>query len=166
GERWIEEAIEKRDNYFGDLTVTFREGVHSDIKVKPGSGLAIAAHKFMILTRSIILKTMLASDTCKVPPNDSISLPEFNHEELKIFLEFLYRGYLAKENIEKHFCSLLIAADKYVIPHLQKFCEQQILSSLNSSNALKVLEVSEVCSNETLKLAALESVDSTTIEKH
>ncbi|MCL7034004.1 hypothetical protein MKW94_007621 [Papaver nudicaule] len=101
---------------------------------------------------------MLASDTCKVAANDSISLPEFSHEELKTFLEFLYRGNLAKEKFEKHFYSLSVAADKYVIPRLQKFCEQQILNSLDSSNSLKILEISELCSNETLKLAALKSI--------
>ncbi|XP_026428675.1 trichohyalin-like [Papaver somniferum] len=101
---------------------------------------------------------MLASDKCKVAPDDSISLPEFNHEELKTFLEFLYRGNLAKEKFEKHFYSLTVAADKYVIPHLHKFCEQQLLNSLDSTNALKVLEISELCSNETLKLAALRSI--------
>ncbi|MCL7027691.1 hypothetical protein MKW94_018942, partial [Papaver nudicaule] len=108
--------------------------------------------------RSEILKTMLASDLCKAAPEDSISLPEFNHEELETFLEFLYRGDLATEKFEKHFCSLLIAADKYGIPHLQKFSEQQLLKLLNSSNALKVLELSEVVSNETLKVAALKFI--------
>ncbi|KAI3849746.1 hypothetical protein MKW98_026660 [Papaver atlanticum] len=138
GKRWIEEMMKERDDFLGDLAVTFREGVHSDIQVKPGSGLAIPAHKFMLRLH--------------------LSLSEFNHEELKTFLEFLYRGNLAKEKFEKHFFSLSIAADKYVIPHLQKFCEQQLLNSLDSTNALKVLEISELCSNETLKLAALRSI--------
>ncbi|MCL7038726.1 hypothetical protein MKW94_010795 [Papaver nudicaule] len=162
GKRWIEEMVKERDEgwigFLGDLAVTFREGIHSDIQVKPGSGLPIPAHKFLLATRSEIFKTMLASDTCKAAPNGSISLPEFNHEELKTFLEFMYRGNLAKEKFEKHFYSLSVAADKYVIPHLQKFCEQQLLNMLNSTNALKVLEISEVCSNETLKLAALDAI--------
>ncbi|KAI3904289.1 hypothetical protein MKW92_013035 [Papaver armeniacum] len=155
GKRWVEE---KDDDFLGNLAVTFREGIHSDIKVKPGRGRAIPAHKFLLAARSEIFKTMLASDTCKVAPNGSITLPEFSYEELKTFLEFLYRGNLAKEKFEKHFCTLTIAADKYVIPHLQKFCEQQILNMLDASNALKVLEISEVCSNETLKSAALDSI--------
>ncbi|KAI3849753.1 hypothetical protein MKW98_026667 [Papaver atlanticum] len=87
---------------------------------------------------------MLDSDLCKAEPGASISLPEFNHEELDTFLEFLYQGDLVIEKFEKHFGSLLIAADKYGIPHLQKFCEKRLLKLLNSSNALKVLEISEV----------------------
>ncbi|MCL7039475.1 hypothetical protein MKW94_028660 [Papaver nudicaule] len=156
GKTWLEET---RDNGFlGGLAIAFKEGIHSDIQVKPGNGLPIPAHKFLLATRSEIFKTMLSSDACKVAPNDFISLPEFNQEELETFLEFLYRGNLDKEKFEKHFYSLTLAADKYVVPHLQKFCEQQIVKMLDSSNALKVLEISEVCSNETLKLAALKAI--------
>ncbi|MCL7049913.1 hypothetical protein MKW94_008801 [Papaver nudicaule] len=154
--------MEQREGYWtgfhSEFDETFRAGVYSDIQVKPGSGPPIRAHKFLLATRSEILKTMLASDSCKAEPNDSISLPEFSHEELETFLEFLYRGDLGIEKFEKHFCSLFVAADKYGIPHLQQFSEQQLLKLLNPSNALKVLELSEVVSNETLKLAALKLI--------
>ncbi|KAI3849747.1 hypothetical protein MKW98_026661 [Papaver atlanticum] len=144
GKRWVEEVTKEKDGFLSDLAVAFREKIHSDIKVKPGGrGRAIPAHKFLLAARSEIFKTMLASDTCKVAPAGSISLPEFSYEELKTFLEFLYGGSLAKEKFKKHFYTLTIAADKYVIPHLQKFCEQQILNMLDASNALKVLEISE-----------------------
>ncbi|MCL7023167.1 hypothetical protein MKW94_001772 [Papaver nudicaule] len=101
---------------------------------------------------------MLSSDNCKAAQIDSVCLPEFNHEELETFLEFLYCGNLAAEKFEMHYYSLALASHKYAIPHLQKFCEEHILKLLDSSNALKVLEISEICSNETLKVAALESI--------
>ncbi|KAI3904286.1 hypothetical protein MKW92_013032 [Papaver armeniacum] len=101
---------------------------------------------------------MLQSDLCKAAPGDSISFPEFNHEELETFLEFLYQGDLVIEKFEKHFCSIMVAADKYDIPRLQNFSEKQLLKLLNSSNALKVLEVGDAVSNETLKLAALKLI--------
>ncbi|MCL7024290.1 hypothetical protein MKW94_014801 [Papaver nudicaule] len=144
--------------FHNDTAEAFRDGIYSDIQVKPSSGPSIPAHKFVLETRSEILKTMLASDLCKAAPDESIFLPEFNHEELETFLEFLYRGYLATEKFEKHSCSLLIAADKYGIPHLLKFCERELIKLLHSSNALKVLEISDVVSNETLKLAALKFI--------
>lgn len=159
GKRWVEEVTKEKDGFLSDLAAAFREKIHSDIKVKPGGrGRALPAHKFLLAARSEIFKTMLASDTCKVAPTGSISLPEFSYEELKTFLEFLYGGSLDIEKFKNHFYTLTIAADKYVIPHLQKFCEQQILNMLDASNALKVLELSEICSNETLKRAALDSI--------
>ncbi|KAI3849750.1 hypothetical protein MKW98_026664 [Papaver atlanticum] len=101
---------------------------------------------------------MLESDWCKAAPEDSISLPDFSHEELDTFLEFLCFGDLPTEKFQKHCRTLLTAADKYDIGDLQKFSEQQLVKLLNSSNALEILEISDVVSNETIKLAALKLI--------
>ena len=101
--------------------------------------------------RSTIFRNMLDSDECKAPANQTITLPELNHEELEALLEFLYSGSLPKEKMKKHVVSLAMAADKYEIPFLQKFCEEEMLGSLNSSNALDTLEISHTCSNQNLK---------------
>ncbi|GMP97103.1 hypothetical protein CsSME_00045484 [Camellia sinensis var. sinensis] len=98
---------------------------------------------------------MLDSDGCKAPPNDTITLPELNYEELESLLEFLYSGTLPKERVDKHVNSLSVAADKCDIPFLQKFCEHRMLGSLDSLNALDILEISDVCSNHSLKETAL-----------
>ncbi|MCL7029904.1 hypothetical protein MKW94_027279 [Papaver nudicaule] len=172
--RWIEVAKEREErskdgearwiNYLGGLAVTIKEGSYSDILVMPGNGPSIPAHRFLLAARSEVFNNMLASDTCKAAPIDYITLPEFNHEELEIFLEFLYCGNLTDEKFEKHFYCLALASHKYVIPHLQKFCEEQILKLLDSSTALQVLEISEICSSEVLKVAALKSILSHTGE--
>ncbi|KAI3904285.1 hypothetical protein MKW92_013031 [Papaver armeniacum] len=148
--------MEDKEDFHSELADAFRKGIYSDIQVKPSSGPPIHAHK--VLLRSEILKNMLASDWCKAAPEDSISLPEFSSEELDTFMEFLYRGDLPVEKFQKHCGSLLIAADKYDIAHLQKFSELQLVKVLNSSNALKILEISDVVSNETVKLAALKLI--------
>lgn len=98
---------------------------------------------------------MLDSDVCKAVPTDTITLSELNYEELECLVEFLYTGSLSKEKMEKHVYSLSLAADKYEISYLQKFCERQMLRSLNSSNALDVLEISDICSYISLKETAL-----------
>lgn len=118
----------------------------------------LSLHSCLQATRSEVFRTMLETDEIKAPAIDTISLPELNHEELHCLLEFLYCGSLPNEKVEKHAFSLLIAADKYNIPFLKKFCEIQILRSLDSSNALEVLEISEVCSNNTLKESAMNSI--------
>lgn len=102
---------------------------------------------------------MLDTDVCKAPPKDNIiTLSELNHEELESLLEFLYTGSLPEEKMEKHVYSLSLAADKYEISYLQKFCERYMLRSLKSSNALNVLEVSDVCSYLSLKETALKFI--------
>lgn len=111
---------------------------------------------FLQATRSEIFRTALSSDECKAPANDIISLPELSHDELQCLLEFLYCGTLKPdERADTHACSLLIAADKYNIPFLKKFCEDRILQSLAPYNTLQVLEVADTCSNVRLKEHAM-----------
>lgn len=101
---------------------------------------------------------MLDSDGCKAPPNDAVTLPELNHEELESLLEFLYNGDLHEEKMNKHVYSLFLAADKYGISYLQKLCERHMLESLSTANALDVLEVADLCSCLTLKNNALDFI--------
>ncbi|RZC75610.1 hypothetical protein C5167_051099 [Papaver somniferum] len=161
-ERVMKVEMKKREekwiDYLGGLAAAFTEESHSYIQVKPGNGPSIPAHKFLLATRSAVFKHMLSSDTCKAAQIDFVCLPEFNHEELQAFLKLLYCGNLCKKKFEMHYYLLALASHKYAIPHLQKFCEENILKLLDSSNALKVLEISEICSNETLRVASLKSI--------
>ncbi|KAA8539511.1 hypothetical protein F0562_026203 [Nyssa sinensis] len=153
----MEEELNDKLTFLGGFVAALRDHIHTDIQIKPGktTGPSIPAHRALLAARSSIFKNMLDSDGCKAPPNDTITLPELNYEELESLLEFLYSGSLPKEKVEKHIYSLSITADKYDIPFLQKFCEHHMLGSLNSSSALDVLEISDVCSNQTLKETAL-----------
>lgn len=152
----MEEEVNYKLRFLGGLEAAFRYQLHTDILVKPGNGgPSIPAHRALLATKSDIFKNMLDSDGCKEAPNEAITLPELNHEELESLLEFLYSGSLSMDKVEKHIYSLSVAADKYEIPFLLKFCERQMLSSLSSSNALDILEISDICSNLTLKDTSL-----------
>ncbi|KAK9167985.1 hypothetical protein Syun_000125 [Stephania yunnanensis] len=153
-----EESLKEKLGYIGELIVVVREGIHTDIQVKPGIGPSVPAHRAILAAKSDIFKNMLESDMCKAPPNDIISLPELNHEELHTLLEFLYTGTLPSEKVVTHVYSLYAAADKYEIPFLQNFCEGWMLGSLNTSNVLDVLEVSDVCLNSKLKDCAMKFI--------
>lgn len=99
---------------------------------------------------------MLDSDICKAPPEGSaIPIPELSRDELESLLEFLYAGDLLPEKIEKHAYSLSLAAHKFEIPYLQKFCERHMLRSLSADTALDILEISDVCSNAEMKARVL-----------
>ncbi|XP_039038256.1 BTB/POZ domain-containing protein At3g56230-like [Hibiscus syriacus] len=152
----IEEDLNKKISFLSGLIVAFRDQIHTDIQLKPGNdGPTIPAHRALLAARSEIFRNMLDSDDCKAPPSDTITLPELNTEELESLLEFLYSGNLDSDKLEKHVYSLFVAADKYEIPYLQDFCERYMLCSLNASNVLEIIEISDVCSNKTLKETAL-----------
>ncbi|XP_022748097.1 BTB/POZ domain-containing protein At3g56230-like [Durio zibethinus] len=154
--KWMADLKDKRISFLSGLFGAFKEEIHTDAQLKPGdNGPCIQAHRVLLATRSEIFKNMLYSDGFKVPPCDTITLPELNSEELESLLEFLYSGSLPLEKLEKHVYQLFIAAEKYEIPYLQEFCQCYMLNSLNASSVLDVLETSEVCSNKGLKEIAL-----------
>ncbi|XP_019416862.1 PREDICTED: BTB/POZ domain-containing protein At3g56230 isoform X2 [Lupinus angustifolius] len=160
--RWCSEFIDMFNQQKEDLAfmrgfvIAFKEQIHTDILVNPGTnGPPIPAHKFVLATRSEMLKNMLECDDCNSSPNNTITIPDLNHEELESLLEFLYSGTLTTETLEKHVYTLSRAADKYIIPHLLKHCERHLLSSLNISNALETLDIADSCSNHNLKETTL-----------
>jgi len=62
-----------------------------------------------------------ADDQCKAPAGDDISLPELSHEDLSLFLAFLYTGAFFSNDggpEERQLHALLVAANKYDVPFL------------------------------------------------
>ncbi|KAM3344870.1 hypothetical protein CQW23_12834 [Capsicum baccatum] len=136
--------MKEKLNYQSSCLDAFKGQVNRDILVKPGNNSpAITVHKSLLSASSVIFKFMLDSDGCKAPPGHTITLPELSYLELHALLDFLYRGELPKEKLDKHIHSLSVAADKYEIKFLQKYCEHHMLASLNTLNALDLLEISD-----------------------
>ncbi|ERN04104.1 BTB/POZ domain-containing protein At1g01640 [Amborella trichopoda] len=154
----VVDSLHARVGFLEDFKFVFENAIHTDILIKPADGPAIPAHKAILASRSPIFRTMLEIDECKAPPTETITLPDLNHQQLHSLLQFLYNGSFPEEKIQKHAEILLVAADKYNIPFLQRQCELQILRTLNSTNALNILELSETCSNEPLKETALNTI--------
>ncbi|XVE52257.1 hypothetical protein DITRI_Ditri02bG0108600 [Diplodiscus trichospermus] len=148
-----EDDLKKRISFLSEFFMAFKERTHTDIQLKPNNGPCIPTHKALLASRSEIFKNMLDSDSCKAPPSDIdiITLSELNTEELESLLEFLYTGSLPLDKLEKHVFVLYVAADKYEIRYLQESCERYMLNSLNTSNALDILEISYAHSNKKMK---------------
>ncbi|OWM87377.1 hypothetical protein CDL15_Pgr022488 [Punica granatum] len=148
----VERELNERICFLAGSLTAFADQIHTDILIKPGDGSSISTHRSILATRSGIFKNMLDSDICKAPPQDStIPIPELTHDELESLLEFLYTGDLPPEKIEKHAYPLSLAAHKFEILYLEKFCERHMLRSLNVNSALDVLEISDICLNQKMK---------------
>ncbi|KAM1020326.1 hypothetical protein ACFX13_042312 [Malus domestica] len=155
----VSEELNEKIRLLSGFSVALRDKIHTDILLQPGDdGPPVPAHRALLAIRLEIFNNILDLDGCKAPPNDTIKLPELNHEELESLLEFLYHGDLSEEKMNKHIYSLSLAADKYGISYLQKLCERHMHKSLSSANALDVLEVADVCSSLTLRENALEYI--------
>ncbi|GER50908.1 BTB/POZ domain-containing protein, partial [Striga asiatica] len=126
-------------NCLGKIVVAFMNRIRTDIEA----------------VKSSIFRNILDSED-KGPPNESISLSELNNKELQSLLKFLYSGYLPKDMVEKHLYSLTMAANEY--EPLRKVCEHHLRESLSKSNALDILEISDKCSNKSLKDTTLDFI--------
>ncbi|KAG4150607.1 hypothetical protein ERO13_D04G014150v2 [Gossypium hirsutum] len=152
-----EDDLRKRISFLSGFMVAFKDQIHTDIKLKPNNGPCISAHRSLLAARSEIFKNILSSDNFKAPPTDTdtMTLSELSTEELESLLEFLYTGDLPADKFKKHVYALCAAADKYEIPYLQESCERYMLNSLNASNALDILDLSNLYSKKKLKETTL-----------
>ncbi|OEL15570.1 BTB/POZ domain-containing protein [Dichanthelium oligosanthes] len=141
------------------FALAWREGIHTDIFIKPGTGAPIPAHKAILAARSEVFRHMLsADDRCKAPAGDSISLPELSHDELSLLIAFLYTGALDQGLPERHLHALLVAADKYDVPFLRRACEARLAAAVDPRNVLRTLEVAELSSSAVLRERAMDTV--------
>ncbi|CAH2059962.1 unnamed protein product, partial [Thlaspi arvense] len=128
-----------------------------DVLLKGGDsdpGAAISAHKLVLAARSKVFKKMLEEDECKASSGkEIITLSEMTHEEVKSLVEFIYSN--GSMPYAGHARSLYLAADKYEIPHLRDLCRNELISSLDSFNALDVFELAQIPFDQAFNDAAL-----------
>ncbi|KAH0930120.1 hypothetical protein HID58_015847 [Brassica napus] len=131
-----------------------------DVLLKAGDSdpdAAISAHKLVLAARSKVFKKMLEEDECKTSSEkEIITLSEMKHEELKALVEFIYSD--GSTPCAGHARSLYLAADKYEIPHLRDLTRNELISSLNASNALDVYELAQIPFDDALNNAALSCI--------
>ncbi|KAG7641988.1 BTB/POZ domain [Arabidopsis suecica] len=137
-----------QENFLGGFAKILSEQWQVDLLLKARDteeGAAISAHKLVMAARSEVFKKMLEFDKFKASDGkiETVTLSELNKEELEALVEFIYnnRSVLSVKE-KKHVQALYIAADKYEIPHLRDLCRKELISSLNSSNAFNILELS------------------------
>nr|AAQ22660.1 At3g01790 [Arabidopsis thaliana]BAF01519.1 hypothetical protein [Arabidopsis thaliana] len=148
---------EQKAAFLGGLVVSFKEQMHTDVLVKPGEEAPpIPTHKAVLAARSKVFRNMLDSDECKTSPEESITLPDLSHDELRSLLEFLYSGNLKAPY--NQYRSLYLAADKYDISYLQDVCRNHFIASLSSRNVLDILELASIPCDTILKDAAINHI--------
>lgn len=82
---------------------------------------------------------------------ETVTLFELKQEELEALVDFIYHSYSTLSEKQKTYVrSLYLAADKYEIPYLRDLCRNELISSLNSSNVLNVIELSLIPLDEAL----------------
>ncbi|KAJ0258248.1 BTB/POZ domain-containing protein [Hirschfeldia incana] len=150
-----------KDVYSSGYAKILKQKWHTDLRLKAGDSndfADISAHKLVLAARSDVFKKMPESEVTKASSDhETLNFSEMRHEELEILVEFMYNdhGSVSSSKLKKHVRSLYLAAERYEIPHLRDLCRNELISSLSSSNALYVLELSQVPLDEPLNDAVL-----------
>ncbi|XP_010505779.1 PREDICTED: putative BTB/POZ domain-containing protein At2g40450 [Camelina sativa] len=161
------EKSSNKDGFLGGFRKLLTEQWQSDVQLKAGDsdeaeGATIPAHKLVLAARSEVFKRMLEPDGIKASPKvvETITLPEMKHEEVEALVDFIYSvdSSFSSASLKKHARSLYLAADKYDIPHLRDLCRTELISSLNSSNALSIFELAQIPFDFTLSNFAFNSI--------
>ncbi|KAF8108729.1 hypothetical protein N665_0104s0052 [Sinapis alba] len=152
-----------KDIFVRGFATALEEQWQVDVRLKArdsDDGVAVFAHKLILASRSEVLKKILEVDEFKAPsqPNrscETVTFSELKHEELEALVKFIYAdGSRLSAKAKEHVRSLYYAADKYETPHLRDLCRNELVTSLNLSNALEVLELSLIPLDNTLHDAA------------
>ncbi|KAL0812236.1 hypothetical protein Bca101_068679 [Brassica carinata] len=148
----MSEAAAQKTAFLAGLVVSFKEQMHTDVLVHPGDQSPPPSQPTRP-SSSKVFRNMLDSDECKASAEESITLPDLNHEELHSLLEFLYCGNLIAPY--NQYRALYLAADKYDIAYLQDVCRDHFIAS---RNVLDILELASIPSDTILKAAAINHV--------
>ncbi|CAA7054368.1 unnamed protein product [Microthlaspi erraticum] len=154
------ETSENKELFLGGPLKVLKEQ-QADVRLKSlSSERDVAAHKLILSARSEVFKKFLQPDICKATSTlETITISELTHEGLLAFVDFIYSdGSKLNELAKSHVMSIYRVAEKYKIPHLGDLCRNEIISSLNSWNALKFLEFAQVPYDYALSNAALAAI--------
>ncbi|CAA7048056.1 unnamed protein product [Microthlaspi erraticum] len=138
-----------KENFLTGLANALEDQWLVDVRLKAGDSdedSAISVHKLILGSRSKVFRKMFESEEVKTSANDveTVTLSEMKQEELEALVEFMYSdGSLLSAKGKQHFRSLYLVADRYEVLHLRDLCRDELISFLNSSNALEVLELAQ-----------------------
>ncbi|KAG7574369.1 BTB/POZ domain [Arabidopsis suecica] len=154
-----------KEVFLGGFKKLLNEKWQADVRLKAGDSdesASIFAHKLVLVARSEVFKNILESDEFKASAKlvETVTLSEMKHEEVEALVEFIYSvdGSICSASVKKHARSLFLAADKYEIPLLRDLCRNELISSLNSSNALSILELAQIPFDKALNDAAFTTI--------
>ncbi|KAL0740106.1 hypothetical protein Bca4012_081619 [Brassica carinata] len=144
------------------LMNAFKEQFQVDVWLEAGDQTdAIPAHKLILVARSKVFRNILESDDIEASlSKETITLSEMKHDELEMFLEFIYNGSLSDTKMMQHVRVFYLAAYKYEIPHLRDLCRNQLIGSMNTINVFDVLELAKTQSDKILERAVSEFITS------
>lgn len=103
------------------------------------NGHEIRAHKIVLVSGSTVWRKLLTS-------NDQLSkipIPDLEQDVIEALVTFIYSGSVPEP--PKRTDQLLIAADKYGVDGLRRWCELDLINTITMNSAIRLFVLSHRC---------------------
>nr|XP_016480334.1 PREDICTED: BTB/POZ and TAZ domain-containing protein 4-like isoform X1 [Nicotiana tabacum]XP_016480335.1 PREDICTED: BTB/POZ and TAZ domain-containing protein 4-like isoform X1 [Nicotiana tabacum] len=136
----------------------FDEGYRADVSINTDNGGTIYAHASILGMASLVFKSMLNLNQSRTHGcrghQRSISIRGVPPEAVQIFIRFLYSASYEEDKMQEHALNLLVLSHAYVVPHLKRECERQLLERglITTDNVVDIFQLALLCDAPRLSL--------------
>lgn len=122
-------------NTSSSLLESFNKSMFCDVTVHVQEQ-QIRAHKIVLATSSTVWHDLFVKNETLA----ELQIVDFDYETIKELIEYMYSGVIKQATDE-----LLIAADKYGVDGLKKFCEEQLIHNIDMKSVVNLLVIADRC---------------------
>jgi hypothetical protein len=132
----------------------YKDEEYSDLKLISSDTVTFFAHRVIVATKSVVLKTKM--DHCE--PDKPIVLDDVNEKILEELLKFTYMGEIG--DIDTNAPGLLKAATTYEVSELKEMCIQHLVKKITIGTVFDILKLADECTELTLRHECLSFIKS------
>eukprot|EP00347_Sterkiella_histriomuscorum_P021639 403333279 len=167
-EVYIHNQAQRQDQ--NSLKIAYSEllekGNYSDIDLIV-NGETIKAHKCILIARSDKFRVMLQNQMKESIENRvDIKIDNIKFENYKLLIQWIYQGECDLPDSVKDLLELIQLTDEYLLPDLQKVCEEQIIELMDYQSSVDILTNTELILPETSDQAIRNAAKTVVIEDY
>jgi speckle-type POZ protein len=131
------------------------DSIHTDVTINTPES-TLQAHKAVLSSASPVFFGMFSFDS-RERRDSEISMPDMSLGCCSVFLKYIY-GCIDCDEFWEYRVELLKAADKYCMSELMNFCQDSLVTDLDTENVFSRLEIAYLIGAEKLKNACITCV--------
>ncbi|XP_038644717.1 BTB/POZ domain-containing protein 17-like [Scyliorhinus canicula] len=124
------ESLDNQTSFVNTLSALFNKEDFSDIKLIVNKKLTLNAHKFILVVRSDVFRTLLDTERWSDAKDQTVHLTEEEDclDHFQDFLRYLYSGSVTLSTV--NVLPLHLLSEKYNVQELRESCQQFMLANV------------------------------------
>ncbi|TMS32804.1 hypothetical protein L596_000605 [Steinernema carpocapsae] len=145
------ESIDFERQLGEDYLRLLQDDVLTDFTIRIGNR-DIRTHRAILAARSPVFAAMFAHSDTKEAKEGVLVIEDLDYEVVKDMLMFIYSGRTSGKPDLAH--DLLVAADKYRLDELKRYCEQAMIQDITTDNVCQQFVIGHMYNADRLKQRA------------